>query len=805
MKTFKIMVSFLLMGGVVFIGRFAFAANPYPNCHNGVNNGNFGPVNVCYSKVKLMPPYEKLQAKYPGMYIWEAETRLQKEESWKDKLPGATSTSYDQYNELRIVNLKTGDSSSEALTSNSPATPTTDAAVTKKNQSNLSNAVSLESGDMGNTSLGNGQVIAKKTCPIDTLGPEVCDILHNQVDFNSETKVKMDDEINADGSTTAVNVYHYNVLSGHSAAQIADAINALFPTMVERGGIKPSDPMSTLPQGGQASTYAQKSSNSKSIAFPEPKGHAASLPLDPFVSQDGFSFAQDIDGYSYVEPYKIVEANNSFDPDVVNPAALEIVASIDSGMDFDHPDVMNRIAITQSELPTAIRVAADSNGDEYVTIPELLSYFAVSKPSQLFSPAIKAQWADGIDGDNNGYKDDVLGWDFVDHDNYPFDEVTTTGNQSHGTGMTGIIAAQANNGQGLAGLASSNTLIKPLRVIRPDGDVRNIDVLLALKSIGRSDENATKISTIYIGASLFQDPGLLYMIENLKADNEKAVVLTPVGDDGIVMDRGISSTHNVIGVGATDIFNQVAPYSNKGPVVLLVAPGEHQLSSYTTNPAAPSSPFLQDPKYKYYVGTSTSGAIASSLPSIMRKRVHELEQILGVNTGWKGAHDKIWMMLGASALDSSLNNISSGNGLINFADSISAAEKFVQKMASSPSGIASVKETRAYSVACTISGSQVTVSFSQQALVNPNASILHGVDIYNPLYEYLFGDAWAPLFLDSLNVQTPWRMFITDGTTDPLTFTAIPLPQKARFHINQDNYSFEELQPTNQTLEVDCK
>jgi len=79
------------------------------------------------------------------------------------------------------------------------------------------------------------------------------------------------------------------------------------------------------------------------------------------------------------------------------------------------------------------------------------------------------------------------------------------------------------------------------------------------------------------------------------------------------------------------------------------------------------------------------------------------------------------------------------------------------------------------------------------------------VDFYNPQYEALFGDAWVPLFLDEINVQTPWRMFVTDGVTDPITFTSIPLPQKARFTVNLNNYAFEELQPTNQTLEVDCK
>lgn len=90
-----------------------------------------------------------------------------------------------------------------------------------------------------------------------------------------------------------------------------------------------------------------------------------------------------------------------------------IVGVIDTGIDLDHPDLVDNIWVNADEIPN-----------------------------------------NGLDDDANGYIDDVHGWDFVNNDNVPNDDVTSDHWASgHGTHVAGTIAGVGNNSIGVAGVA----------------------------------------------------------------------------------------------------------------------------------------------------------------------------------------------------------------------------------------------------------------------------------------------------------------------------------------------------------------
>jgi hypothetical protein len=64
-------------------------------------------------------------------------------------------------------------------------------------------------------------------------------------------------------------------------------------------------------------------------------------------------------------------------------------------------------------------------------------------PADLLDPQdVLIAFSDGTDGDGNGFVDDLVGWDFLDDDNDPFDDVQ----YGHGTGEARDSTAEADNG-----------------------------------------------------------------------------------------------------------------------------------------------------------------------------------------------------------------------------------------------------------------------------------------------------------------------------------------------------------------------
>ena len=139
-------------------------------------------------------------------------------------------------------------------------------------------------------------------------------------------------------------------------------------------------------------------------------------------------------------------------PDVVG-------ATLDSGIRWSSGEVARAVYLNVGELPLPPSCAEfDCNGDGFVGVDD---YDVPDHNSNGIRDGqdIIIEYSDGTDDDGNGFIDDIAGWDFLDDDNDPFDDV----DYGHGTGEAGDQVAEANDGSGQPGFAPSSRHL-PLRV-----------------------------------------------------------------------------------------------------------------------------------------------------------------------------------------------------------------------------------------------------------------------------------------------------------------------------------------------------
>ena len=141
-------------------------------------------------------------------------------------------------------------------------------------------------------------------------------------------------------------------------------------------------------------------------------------------------------------------------PDVVD-------AVLDSGIEWDRADLARMLWLNAAELPVPPGCASkDCNGDGFVSVDDFAASCTDSNGTGFCDGQdLIRQHSDGVDDDGNGYLDDIAGWDFLDDDNDPSDDVR----YGHGTGEAGDQVSEANNGSGFPGFAPSS-LFLPLKV-----------------------------------------------------------------------------------------------------------------------------------------------------------------------------------------------------------------------------------------------------------------------------------------------------------------------------------------------------
>ena len=210
-----------------------------------------------------------------------------------------------------------------------------------------------------------------------------------------------------------------------------------------------------------------------------------------------------------------------------------VVGVIDTGIDYRHEDLAGNVWKNPKEIPN-----------------------------------------NGLDDDQNGYIDDIHGWNFYNNTNDPFDD------NQHGTHISGIIGAMAGNRIGTIGMSPKVSLMA-CKFLGSDG---RGTTSTAIRAIEYALKNGAKILNNSWGGPRFSQP----LLDTIKSAERMGVLFVAAAgnydrdSDEEPLYPASYDAGNIISVASSDSRDHKSEFSNYGRIsVDLAAPGS---AIYSTLP-----------------------------------------------------------------------------------------------------------------------------------------------------------------------------------------------------------------------------